>query len=68
VSGVGADAGILDRGIASGLRSAGQNLLTLPFGFANSVRVTGQQAMLGIMAASPAGPAFGKSRTREGAA
>lgn len=51
------DAGILERGVLSGLQSAGQSLLMLPLGLAG-----GQGAMLGAMGATTAGQTYGKAR------
>lgn len=56
------NAGLLERGIMSGFRSAGQQLVTLPVGFANTLRVTGQQVMLGLMGLTSFGQSYGKGR------
>lgn len=56
-------AGIVERGVRSGLRSAGQNLMTLPLGFA----ANGQRLMLGTMAVPSGGKAYGRSRNGGGA-
>jgi GNAT superfamily N-acetyltransferase len=52
------NAGIVERGVMSGLQSAGQNLITLPLGFA----AKGQQMMLGTMGVITAGQSYGKGR------
>jgi hypothetical protein len=58
----GPNAGIFERGVMSGMQSAGQNLVTLPLGFANTARVTGEQMMLGAMGALTFGQSYGKAR------
>lgn len=50
-------AGLIERGIMSGLQSAGQNLLTLPLGV-----LGGEAAMLGTMGAFTFGQSYGKGR------
>lgn len=59
-----ADAGIVERGIVSGMQSAGQTLATLPLGFANAARVSGEALMLGAMGALTFGQSYGKARDK----
>jgi hypothetical protein len=61
---MGADpnAGLVERGVMSGFQSAGQNLITLPLGLANGVRMTGEQAMLAAMGLTTFGQSYGKGR------
>lgn len=56
------DAGFVERSVMSGFQSAGQNLAMLPVGFANSARLTGEQAMLGLMGLITGGQSYGKAR------
>jgi GNAT superfamily N-acetyltransferase len=53
-----ADAGIVERGIGSGLQSAAQTLLTLPI----ALRQGGEAAALGVMGAITGGLSYGKGR------
>jgi len=62
VSGVDPDAGLAERGFMSGMRSAGQNLAMLPVGLANATRMTGEQAMLGLMGVITGGQSYAKGR------
>lgn len=62
VAAVDPNAGIVERGIMSGLRSAGQQLVTLPAGVASAARVTGEQVMLGLMGLTTFGQSYGKAR------
>jgi hypothetical protein len=52
------NASLVERGVMSGLQSAGQTLVTLPLGFA----ARGEQLMLGTMGAITAGQSYGKAR------
>lgn len=52
------NAGLIERGVMSGLQSGGQNLITLPLGFA----ARGEQMMLGAMGVITAGQSYGKGR------
>jgi len=54
----GADAGTLERGVYSGLQSAGQNLAVLPLGFA----AQGERLLLGALGVITAGQSYGKAR------
>lgn len=51
------DAGIVERGVMSGLQSAGQGILTLPIGVA-----AGSNAMLGAIGTATFGQSYGKGR------
>src|SRR3990167_8392596 len=62
VAGTAPDAGLAERGVMSGLRSAGQNLAMLPVGLANATRMTGEQAMLGLMGLVTGGQSYAKGR------
>lgn len=62
LAGLDPNAGLVERGVMSGLRSAGQQLVTLPVGVANTARVSGQQAMLGFMGLTTFGQSYGKAR------
>lgn len=62
VANVDPNAGIVERGIMSGLRSAGQQLVTLPAGAVNSARLTGEQLMLSLMGLTTFGQSYGKAR------
>jgi hypothetical protein len=52
------NAGMVQRGVMSGLQSAGQNLLTMPLGLA----AKSQSVMLGTMGAIAGGQSYGKGR------
>jgi hypothetical protein len=52
------NAGMVQRGVMSGLQSAGQNLLTMPLGLA----AKSQSVMLGTMGAITGGQSYGKGR------
>lgn len=62
LAGTDPNAGLVERGVMSGLRSAGQQLVTLPAGFANATRMTGEQVMLGLMGLTTFGQSYGKAR------
>lgn len=62
VAAVDPNAGLIERGVMSGMRSAGQNIVTLPLGFANATRLTGEQAMLAAMGLVTFGQSYGKAR------
>lgn len=53
-----ADAGIIERGVGSGVQSTAQNLLTLPL----ALRQGGEKVALGIMGAITGGQSYGKAR------
>lgn len=68
-AGIDPNAGLVERGVFSGLQSAGQNLITLPLGLANGARVagtkllmTGEQMMLAAMGITTGGQSYGKAR------
>jgi len=61
-AGIDPNAGLVERGVMSGFQSAGQNLITLPLGLANGVRMTGEQAMLAAMGLTTFGQSYGKGR------
>lgn len=54
--------GLVERGVLSGLRSAGQQLVTLPAGAANTARLTGEKLMLALMGLTTFGQSYGKAR------
>jgi hypothetical protein len=56
------NAGLVQRAVLSGFQSAGQNLLTLPLGFANTARVSGEKLMLGTMGLMVGGQSYGEGR------
>ena len=58
VRGMSPDAGFLEQSLMSGFQSAGQNLITLPFGLAAKT----PNLMLGIMGAITGGQSYGKGR------
>lgn len=62
VAGANPDAGVIERGIMAGMRSAGQTMATLPLGFTRAAAVTGEQLMLGSMGALTFGQSYGKAR------
>ena len=62
VAGVDPEAGLIERGIMSGMQSAGQTMATLPLGFMRGAAVTGEALMLGAMGALTFGQTYGKGR------
>jgi hypothetical protein len=61
-TGLDPNAGLIERSVISGFESAGQNLLTIPLGFANTARVSGEKLMLGTMGLMVGGQSYGEGR------
>lgn len=64
VEGLDPNAGLVERGIRSGVRSAGQTLATLPLGFARATYATGEQMLLGAMGGLTFGQTYGTARDK----
>jgi hypothetical protein len=62
VLGLSADAGFWERGVKSGLQSAGQNLAMLPVGLAETGAISGEAAVLSLMGLITGGQSYTKGR------
>lgn len=62
VMGLDADAGFIEKSVLSGFQSAGQNLMMLPLGLANTGRISSEAAVLGLMGVITGGQSYGKGR------